>query len=181
MTGVMTGVMTREVKSRMKTYVHVNDVVMLNAILMRLVMLRMRNVSNVKRLAIMEKFVPRTEAVRLLQVPSEVDAFEFQVLMTALQLRRGDRVCEPIAFRGWMLSLQNMPEFEVGCDPLKHTTVKGGHLITIPSHGWPPHSQQQVPKTSIVRSADLGQTYGTRIYVTSLDLSSLMAATSFQV
>ena len=57
MTEVMTEVMTREVKSRMKTYVHVNDVVMLNAILMRLVMLKMQNVSNVKRLVIMEKFV----------------------------------------------------------------------------------------------------------------------------
>ena len=83
--------MTKKVKNRMKMHVRVNDVVMLNAILMRLVMLRMQNVSNVKKLVIMEKFVPKSEAVRLLQVQFEVDAFEFQVL-TALQLRRGDRV-----------------------------------------------------------------------------------------
>ena len=145
----MTGVMTREVKSHMKTYVHVKDVVMLNAILMRLVMLKMQNVSNVKRLVIMGKFVPRTEAVRLLQVPSEVDAFEFQVL-TALQLRRGDRVCGPIAFERLDVIL------------VKHAIVAGGNLITKSSHGWPPYSQQQVPKTSIDRSADLGQPNGTR-------------------
>ena len=149
MTGVMTGVMTREVKIRMKTYVHVNDVVMLNAILMRPVMLKMQNVSNVKRLVIMGKFVPRTEAVRLLQVPSEVDAFEFQVL-TALQLRRGDRVCGPFAFERLDVIL------------VKHAIVAGGNLITKSSHGWPPYSQQQVPKTSIDRSADLGQPNGTR-------------------
>ena len=141
--------MTKKVKNRMKMHVRVSDVVMLNAILMRLVMLKMQNVSNVKRLVIMGKFVPRTEAVRLLQVPSEVDAFEFQVL-TALQLRRGDRVCGPIAFERLDVIL------------VKHAIVAGGNLITKSSHGWPPYSQQQVPKTSIDRSADLGQPNGTR-------------------
>ena len=141
--------MTKKVKNRMKMHVRVNDVVMLNAILMRLVMLKMQNVSNVKRLVIMGKFVPRTEAVRLLQVPLEVDVFEFQVL-TALQLRRGDRVCEPFAFERLDVIL------------VKHAIVAGGNLITKSSHGWPPYSQQQVPKTSIDRSADLGQPNGIR-------------------
>ena len=149
---------------------NVNDAEMQNANLTRLVMQRMQNVSNVKKLVIMEKFVPKTEADRLLQVPSEVDAFEFQVLMTALQLRRGDRVCEPFAFERLDVIL------------VKHAIVAGGNLITKSSHGWPPYSQQQVPETSIDRSADLGQTHGTRfMYVASLDQSSSMAATCFQV
>ena len=107
--------MTKKVKS----HTIVPDVVTQIANLVLIVLLETQNASNAKRSATMQVFAlqekavlksqrkarwEEVEAVRLLQVQFEVDVFEFQVL-TALQLRRGDRVCEPIAFKGWMLSL----------------------------------------------------------------------------
>ena len=64
--------------------------------------------------------------------------------------KRGGEVDEP---------LQNVPKqivslFEVGCDPLKHTTVKGGNLITKSSHGWPPTAKASEDPSIGLRTLD---------------------------
>ena len=123
--------MTKEVKSHMI----VPDVVTQIANLLQIVLLEMQNATSARKLATLPMFVSRkkgrkreVEVVHRLQVPFEVDLFESQVQHPKVALHR------------------------VGCDPKKHTTVKGGHLIT----------NSKFPKTSLDWSADLYHFHGTQ-------------------